>query len=103
MRDIGREQLLKELLALKPVFEREGVIRMALFGSRARQDNRADSDVDLIIEVQEGRKFSGLDLAGVWRIIVDNTGLESSLVLRKGLDDDPAFRARVEQDQISVF
>jgi predicted nucleotidyltransferase len=45
-RDISREVLIAELRALRPAFEREGVAHMALFGSRARGDNRPDSDVE---------------------------------------------------------
>lgn len=57
MRDLAREDLLAELLALKPEFERQGVTGMALFGSRARRDNRPDSDVDLIVDLDETRSI----------------------------------------------
>jgi uncharacterized protein len=102
MRDVTREQLLTELRALRPEFEREGVAHMSLFGSRARGDNRPDSDVDVIVEVQQGRKF-GLEAVGVYNLIEDQIGLPSSIVTRKGLTSDPAFRARVSHDEINVF
>ena len=35
---------------------RHGVKRIALFGSHARGDERADSDIDLIVEFDAGRK-----------------------------------------------
>ncbi len=60
--DLDRDALLARLRALRPAFEREGITRMWLIGSRARGDNRADSDIDLMIEIDEGRKFSLLDL-----------------------------------------
>ncbi|RYE83179.1 MAG: nucleotidyltransferase domain-containing protein, partial [Hyphomicrobiales bacterium] len=78
MRDLSREQLLAELRALKPEFERRGVTRMALFGSRARGDNRPDSDVDLIVDIPPAMSLVGL--AGIWAIIEDRLGLESSIV-----------------------
>lgn len=38
-----------------------GVSRLALFGSHARGDARGDSDVDLLVEFEPGRKsFAGL-------------------------------------------
>ena len=102
MRDIAREQLLAELRALRPEFERRGVTRMALFGSRARGDNRADSDVDVVIDVDPNRKFSGLDAAGVYGVIEDNLGLESSVIVLDRFT--PAdFVAAVERDRVSVF
>jgi predicted nucleotidyltransferase len=38
-------------------------------GSRARSDNRPDSDIDLKIEVETGRKFSILSI--LWDILWD--------------------------------
>ena len=102
MRDLSREQLLSELRALKPAFEREGVAHLSIFGSRARGDNRPDSDVDLVIDIQHNRKFSMLDAVGVSHIVEDNLGLESSVVV---LDKYPPadFIESLERDRLAVF
>ena len=102
MRNLSRDQLLADLRALKPQFEREGVAHLSLFGSRARGDNRVDSDVDIIVDVPEGRRF-GLEAVGVFNLIEDRIGLPSSIVTRRGLAADPAFLARISNDEISVF
>ena len=102
MRDLGREELLAELLALKPQFEREGVRHVGLFGSRARGDNRQDSDVDLLLEVPENRKFSLLDAAGIYGLLEDRLGLPSSIVVRDQYLPK-AFLAEVNVDLIPVF
>ena len=101
MRDLSRDQLLTELRALRPEFEREGVAHMTLFGSRARGDHAQGSDVDIVLEIAPGRKF-GLEIVGVYHIIEDNLGLESSLVV---LDKyaDPRFVSRIQQDFLPVF
>ena len=103
MRDIAREELIAELQRLRPQFEREGVTHMALFGSRACRDNRPDSDVDLVIEISDeaDKKFSLLDLAGIYGIIEDERGLESSLLMRRSLND--SSRWTVDRDQVVVF
>jgi predicted nucleotidyltransferase len=101
MRDIAREELIEKLLELKPEFEREGILHIGLFGSRARGDNRPDSDIDLLVEVDEGRKVSLLNFAGVYGVIEDRLGLESSLVDRRGLD--PKFLKRASRELIPVF
>jgi len=101
MRDIGRADLLKELAALQPILEREGVLHMQLFGSRARGDNRADSDVDVLIDVDPDRKFSLFDMAGVYGHIEDRIGLESSVVVRRYTPDD--FIDRILPEAIPVF
>jgi predicted nucleotidyltransferase len=101
MRDLSRDQLLAELRALRPEFEREGVAHMTLFGSRARGEHTPGSDVDIVLEIAPGRKF-GLEIVGVYHIIEDNLGLESSLVV---LDRyaDPRFVSRIQQDFLPVF
>lgn len=101
MGDIAREELLAELRSLRSDLERRGVTRVALFGSRARRDNRPDSDVDLLIEVDEGKKFSLIDLVGVAHKVEDRVGLPASIFMRRSLDPD--FLASVGSEQVPVF
>jgi predicted nucleotidyltransferase len=103
MRDISREQLLAELRALRPEFEREGVAHMTLFGSRARGDNRPDSDVDIVVDIQPGRSF-GLEAVGVFNLIEDRLGLPSSVVPRSGLRlATPDLGKTILRDAVPVF
>lgn len=101
MREISRDQLLDELRALRPQLEREGVTHLALFGSRARRDNRQDSDIDLLIDIDETRKFSLLDLVGVGHIIGDTLELEANILTRRSLRAD--FAAEIRPDLVEVF
>lgn len=101
MRDLTREQLLVELRALKPKLESDGVVHLALFGSRARRDNRLDSDIDLVVEIDESRKFSLLDLIGVAHDIEDAIGTQADLLMRRSLDAD--FLKEVARDEIAIF
>jgi predicted nucleotidyltransferase len=101
MRDIAREELIEKLLELRPELERAGVTHAALIGSRARRDNRPDSDVDLVVEIDETRKFSLLDLIGVGHIIEDNVGLPADLFERRGLDK--SFTRTTTRDQVPIF
>lgn len=65
------------LLALREresVLKERGVLHAGIFGSVARREERADSDVDVAIEIQSGMGFgtSGLldlerELSGVFR------------------------------------
>ena len=101
MRDLKREELLHELRSLRPRFERDGVTHMILFGSRARRDNQADSDVDVMIDVEENRPFSLLDLVGVGHIIQDELGLQASVVMRRSISSE--FDTETNPDIIEVF
>ena len=100
-RPVSRDKLVSGLRALKHAFAEEGVTHMVLFGSRARGDNRSDSDVDLMIEIAPGRKFSLVDLAGVALTVEDAFGLPASLVMRRSAS--PALLAAVERDGIPLF
>jgi len=99
--DLTREELIARLKALEPKFRDEGVTRLALFGSRARGDNRPDSDVDVLIDVDPTRKFSLLDLVGVGHIIEDELLLDVHVTEKLGAE--PRFMRKVAPDVVEVF
>ena len=101
MRNLDREELIAELKRLRPEFERQGVTHMALFGSRARRDNRPDSDVDLLVDLDDSRQLSLLDLVGYHHIVQDNIGLEVNVLTRRSLE--PAFLQAITDDEVTVF
>lgn len=100
-RDISRDQLLAELRALRPAFEGEGVVHMALVGSRARQDNRPDSDIDLMIDVDPERRFSLVEVARIIRAVEERVGFRTDVLMRRSLK--PRLLEEASRDQISVF
>jgi len=57
---MNKEQI--KLLSL-PVLKKYGVLKGALFGSIVRGDSTRESDVDLLVEFEEGRSL--LDLIGI--------------------------------------
>lgn len=97
---ITREQLTERILALQPDLQARGVSHMALFGSRAREDAREDSDVDLMIDIDHPR-FTILDLIGVEHELADRLGLPVQLTFRRGMTE--RFAKRVEDDLIEIF
>lgn len=83
----------------KPEFARRfGVVRLALFGSRVREDAREDSDADVLVAfdvpADSGRYF------GVQFYLEDLLGCEVDLVTEKALS--PGLRPYVERDAIHV-
>lgn len=46
-----RDEILAKLRALKPWLSQQGIARVRLFGSHARGEARADSDIDLLVEL----------------------------------------------------
>lgn len=98
---LSRDQLIRSLSGLEPKLRAEGVTRLALFGSRARADNRPDSDVDVVIDVRQGSRFSLLDLVGVAQEIEDELGLPANVFMRRSLDE--SFARTLESDAIEIF
>jgi uncharacterized protein len=96
-----REELLERLRALKTLLSETGVTHVSLFGSRARNDHRDDSDLDLLIEVDPDRKFSLVELARAQAGVSREIGIPASLALKRSLD--PRFAAEIAGDMIDVF
>lgn len=101
MQNIARDELLNRLRRLRPRFERDGVTHMTLFGSRARGDHHPNSDIDLMIEVDEYQPFSMLKVVGIGHIVEDSIGLPANIFMRRSLDDD--FVKETQADLIRVF
>jgi hypothetical protein len=96
-----REEIIAAIRKNAEAIRAEGVTKLAIFGSRARGDNRADSDIDVLIEVEPDISFSILDLIGVEHIIQDATGLPTQATMRRSMP--PRFGQRIADDLPEVF
>ncbi|MDN5005187.1 nucleotidyltransferase family protein [Bradyrhizobium sp. GCM10027634] len=79
----------------------KGVSKLALFGSRAREDYRPDSDIDVLVEIEPDTSFSLLNLIDVEHIIEDATGLQAQATGRRSIS--PRFAQRIADDILEVF
>jgi uncharacterized protein len=96
-----RERVLRTIREHEAALRRLGVAKLWLFGSLARGDARPDSDVDVLINVVPGRRFSLLDVAEVRLTLCDLLGREAGVVI--GEDLRPRFRERIADDLVEVF
>jgi uncharacterized protein len=99
--DPTREEIVASLLQLKTSLQAQGVVNLAIFGSRARGDHRRDSDLDLLVDVRKGRKFSLLDLVGVSQTISDKLGITANMFMRRSLE--PEMANSIRADVIEIF
>jgi uncharacterized protein len=96
-----RDEIIATLRANAAVIKAEGVTKLAIFGSRARNDARTESDIDVLVEVAPDSSFSVLNLIGVEHIIKDVTGLPAQATMRRSLD--PRMAERIADDIVEVF
>ena len=99
--EMTRDEIITKIQSSAPALPAEGVTKLAIFGSRAREDARDDSDLDVLVEVEPGAKFSLLNLIGVEHIVEAATGLRAQATMRRSIDSRMA--ERIADDIVEVF
>jgi predicted nucleotidyltransferase len=77
---MDREQVIAALRGREKELRAAGVVRISLFGSTARGEQRPDSDVDLLAAFDSSRRLSLLDVVGIERQISDVLGRPVELI-----------------------
>jgi len=96
-----RDRIIAAIRSTAPSLQAEGVVHLALFGSRARGDETAGSDLDVLIDVADDARFSLLSLSGVALALEDATGVPCQIALKRSLA--AGFAARIRDDLVEVF
>ena len=78
-----------------------GIRSLALFGSRLHGDARPDSDMDLLVEFEQGRRVTLLDMARLEAQMADVLG--HSVDLQTTEDLSPYFRQDVTAEAQVVY
>ena len=96
-----RERIIALLRGHTGEIRARGVARLGLFGSTARGDAGDESDIDIVIEVEPGRRFSLIDLAGLRSFLCETLDRETDVVIREDLRR--RFRARIDEETVWVL
>ena len=78
---------------------RHGVVRAGVFGSFARGEATESSDVDFLVEFEEGRTL--LDLSGLRLDLCDVLGREVDVATPGSLH--PGLRERILREVVSIL
>ncbi|UZF90267.1 nucleotidyltransferase family protein [Bosea sp. NBC_00550] len=96
-----RDEATAELICRAKVLRDRGAQAAFVYGSTARDEARENSDIDIFIDVEPGRKFSLLDLAGMQRYLTEELGVAIDLTTRSSLH--PKLRDQIESEAVRVF
>ena len=94
-------RIIDELRSHEPALRARGVLHVAVFGSRARGDNRPDSDTDIMIDLDPDAPIGVWDYAGLKTYIVGLFDGPVDVVARESLK--PAIRPAAATDAVYAF
>jgi predicted nucleotidyltransferase len=98
---MDKQDILNRLRENAPALRARGVTHAALFGSRARGDNRPDSDTDIMIEVDPKAPMSVYDYVGLKEYIANLFEGRVDVVSLDGLK--PYVRPAATKDALYAF
>ncbi len=98
---MNRQEILDRLRQNERALRARGVTHAALFGSRARGDERPDSDTDIMIEVDPEAVMSVYDYVGLKRYIAGLFDGPVDVVNREALK--PYVRPPADGDAVYAF
>ncbi len=78
-----------------------GATSLFLFGSTARNEATATSDLDLFMDYDPASRFNAFDLLGIKHLIEDRLGASVDLTTRDALH--PRLRSSIERSAIRIF
>jgi len=97
--EAGTSDLLKskreEILRLAAKY---GARNVRIFGSVARGEDEGGSDVDFLVEMEQGRSF--LDLVGLWQDLQELLGREVDVITDGGVS--PYLRDQIYTEAIPL-
>ena len=96
-----KDEVLAKLSMLEQPLREHGITSLSLFGSLARGAARVESDVDLLIQVAPGRRFSLIDLVSVKNFLEEQLGRAVDVVTQESLD--PYIRDRILREAQGIF
>ena len=99
--NMDRQHVITTLRVHESELRAAGILRLSLFGSTARGDERPDSDIDLLAAFDDTRRISLLDLVGMQEQISRMLGRTVELVEEGTLK--PRAQRNVEAEAVRAF
>ncbi len=98
---MDRDQVIATLREHQPELKAAGILGLSLFGSMARGDGGADSDIDLLASFDDTRRISLLDVVGMELDLSEILGCKVDLIEEGTLK--PRVQKSVESESVRAF
>jgi uncharacterized protein len=98
---MNRQEILDRLRENKRALRERGVIYAALFGSRAQGDDRPDSDIDIMVEIELQANIGLFEYVSIKHYLEDLFSARVDVTNRTYLK--PLVGHRAERDAIYAF
>ena len=99
---MGREEIIAILRRHEAELRRLGVVRLSLFGSVARGDASADSDVDVAAQFDPSARLGVFAIAGIEARLTEILGGRPVDLLEEPARR-PSLRQEIERDRVRAF
>jgi predicted nucleotidyltransferase len=96
-----RDEVIARIRKHAEAIRAEGATALFLFGSAARDDMGAASDVDVFVECDPNRSVSLLHIIGIKHIIEDDLGRPVDITTKDSLH--PRLRERILMEAVQVL
>lgn len=97
-----RDEVIARLKSAEPEIRARGVSALYLYGSHARDDAGASSDIDIFVDVVPGRTLGLSEFMGIHEILTDRLdNAEVDYTTRAGIVE--FYRPSIEKEALRVF
>ena len=97
----NKNELRKLQQKIVPILKSNNVVRAGIFGSYARGEAKKRSDIDILIKVKKGGKFSLFDLVGLQMELEEKLGKKVDLLTYNGIS--PHLKKYILEDEIKII
>jgi hypothetical protein len=98
---MDKAAVIEKLRGSQPQLRAEGVVHLRVFGSVARGDNSAGSDIDLLAELETGQRRTLVKMARLQSLLTDVLDAPVDLAIAGNMRE--SIRERVQREAILAF
>jgi uncharacterized protein len=98
-----RDDVVARLKETEPALRAFGVVALYLFGSHARDEAGADSDIDVFVDIAPGASFGLRPYVGAFQVLEDAFEHKAEIGYSTRDALSPHIRAGVERNAVRIF